>query len=190
MICVYIRLFKNLTPLQHVVIFLTTFAIPISFELLQGLNATGLCPACVNGGELALYFLWYQIAMLVIALSTRADRTRVEARLAQIYTELNDRVNQLGEEHKKEITGIQDRVNDLHNWVSELRQAIEEDLGTKLPGPTDSLRVSARSGDPTVAVGLNAIDPPGRIVRLRLKAKRLGLRIRRMSYRLFWDWDG
>ena len=64
----YIRLFKGLNPIQHVVIFLTTFAAPVSFELVQGMLATGLCLSCVNAGKLALYFAWYQIAMVVMLL--------------------------------------------------------------------------------------------------------------------------
>ena len=184
----YIRLFKNLTLIQHVVILLTTFVIPMSFELLQGLNDTGLCLPCVSAGELALYFMWYQIAMLVIAWSTREDRTRVEATFTQISSELIDRIQLLGEEHKREIAGIQDRAGDLEEWVSKLRQAIEEELETKLPGRRHSVRLAPVSYEMSVSIGEVSIRPsPYILVRLRSWVKRRALRFWRWSRKWVWD---
>ena len=186
----YIRLFKSLPRLQHLVIFLTTFAAPISFELVQGLIATGLCLSCVNAGRLALYFVWYQIAMLVIAASTRADRTRVEVSLTQIYSELDEGIRQLGEENKREITSIQDRVGDIDNTLSDLRYALEEELGVKLPGRRHSVRAGSISHHwslpiPEVTVGRS----PYRMARLRSWVKRQALRFWILTRKLVWDWD-
>ena len=66
MFCGYIRILKSLSVLEHLVVLLTTFAIPVSFEMVQGWRDIGLCLSCVSWGELALYFGWYQIAMLVL----------------------------------------------------------------------------------------------------------------------------
>lgn len=184
----YIRLFKGLNPIQHVVIFLTTFAAPVSFELVQGMLATGLCLSCVNAGKLALYFAWYQIAMVVIALSTRADTTKLEAKLTRISSELVDRVHQHEEENRRKFTGIQDRTGDLEWWVSALRSSIEEQLGIKLPGR----RISARADPITVKVSFsNAEGTVGRspymMVRLRSWVKRQAVRFWRWSLKWVWD---
>ena len=56
MVLGYIRLFGNLTLRKHIVILLTTFGVPISVELVQGLIATGFCGSCVHFGWLAFYF--------------------------------------------------------------------------------------------------------------------------------------
>ena len=64
----YIRLFRNLSVLQHVVVFLTTFMIPVSFELEQGLARRWDLPVMRElGKSWPCIFGWYQIAMLVIA---------------------------------------------------------------------------------------------------------------------------
>ena len=103
----YIRFFKSLTIPQHVVVLLTTFAIPVSFELVQGWQDTGFCPSCVSLGKLALYFFFYQVAMLVIASATKHDRARVEEKLDRVSSELTHSISQTSEEHQRLIGGIQ-----------------------------------------------------------------------------------
>ena len=151
----YIRLFRSLSSLQHLVVFLTTFTIPASFEVVQGWQDAGICLSCVNWGKLALYFGWYQIAMLVIALATRRDRARVEERLDRMFSELTDRIGQLSEEHEREMTGIQGSVHDLRDWALDIRRAIRDELGVDVPPPPVSLRASFHFDVPQAGVTLN-----------------------------------
>ena len=144
----YIRLSKSLLFRQHLVVFLTTFAIPVTFELVQGWQETGLCLSCVNLGKLALYFGWYQIAMLVIASSTRQDKARVEEKLDRVSSELTEIAKEISEEHQKQMTGIQDRVSDLREWVRNIDRAMRDELGVDLPPPKVSLRGSLSPNPP------------------------------------------
>ena len=186
----YIRIFRSLPALQHLVIFLTTFAIPVSFELIQGWQNTGLCPSCVNVGKLTLYFGWYQIAMLIIASATRRDRAKVEARLDQISSELTDIINQLREENQGQMTGIQDRVSDLREWVQNIDSVMRDELGVVLPPPSTSLRFSARAGDPTVSVSVQSVSSSTDWrVRLLLWIKRQAGKLRRWTLKIFVDWE-
>ena len=157
----YIRVFKSLPVRQHSVVFLTTFAIPVSFELVQGLQGMGLCLSCVNVGKLTLYFVWYQIAMLVIASATRRDRTRAEEKLHRVHSELTDSISQISEEHRGQMTAIQDRVRDLHEWVQNIDRAMRDELGVALPPPVTSLGMSARAGRPRIGFNLAASSPTG-----------------------------
>ena len=185
----YIRLFRNLSVLQHLVIFLTTFTIPVSFEVVQGWQDTGLCLSCVNWGKLALYFGWYQIAMLVIALATRRDRARVEERLDRMFSELTDSVSQLSEEHQRQMTGIEDRVGDLRNWVRDTRRAVRDELGVDLPPLTRSIRASLRGGGATGGFNLTVSSPSGRRARLFRWIKRQARNLRRWVHKMFVDWE-
>ena len=185
----YIRLSRSLSVLQHLVIFLTTFTIPVSFEVAQGWQDTGLCLSCVNWGKLALYFGWYQIAMLIIALATRRDRARVEERLDRMFTKLTDSVSQLSEEHQRQMTGIEDRVGDLRNWVRDARCAVRDELGVDLPPLTHSIRASARSGAPTGSATLTVRGSAGRRARLLRWLKRQSRNLRRWAHKILVDWE-
>ena len=189
MFCGYIRLFKSLTALQHLVVFLTTFAIPVSFELVQGWQNTGFCLSCVNWGKLALYFGWYQVAMLVIASATKQDRARVEEKLDRVSSELTDSISRISEEHQQEMTGMQDRVRDLRDWVRNIDRSMRDELGIDLPPPTVSLRASARAGAPTFSANLTVSGPAGRRARLLLWVRRQTLNLRRWARKVLVDWQ-
>ena len=185
----YIRLFRSLSVLQHLVIFLTTFTIPVSFEVVQGWQDTGLCLSCVNWGKLALYFGWYQIAMLVIALATRRDRARVEERLDRMFSELTDSVSQLSEEHQRQMAGIEDRMGDLRNWVRDTRRAVRDELGVDLPPLTHSLRASGRADAPAGSVKITVVNSAGWRARLLRWIKYQARNLRRWARRIFVDWE-
>lgn len=185
----YIRRFRSLSVLQHIVVFLTTFTIPVAFELVQGWQDTGLCLSCVSWGELALYFVFYQIAMLLIASVTRRDRARVEEELAQTFSELTDSINQLREDHQEQMTGIQERVSDLREWVRELRGALCDELGVDLPPLTHSIRASVRGGGGRVSVGLTVVGSGGRRVRLLRWLKRQVRNLQRWARKILVDWE-
>ena len=185
----YIRRFRSLSLLQHVVVFLTTFAIPVSFELVQGWQDTGLCLSCVNLGKLTLYFGWYQVAMLVIASATKQDRARVEEKLDRVFSELTDSISQISAEHQGQVTGIQDRVRDLREWVQNIDRAIRDELGVALPPPTVSLRVSARAGEPRVSANLTVSSPAGRRARLLQWVRGQTRNLRRWARRILVDWE-
>ena len=181
LIFMYVRLLRNLTLLARIAILLSTLAFPICLELLDGLPVTGLCPSCVHWGRLILYMVMSQVAMAVIALSSRVDQTRIKMELDRRTTELDREIHALREDHELKITGTQHRVRDLDAWVSNLRQAIGEELGIELPGRIvsgwgDGARVEVTIG---AAVGT-----------VTLSSKKTG-RIRSWfirQARRFWGW--
>ena len=186
----YIRLFRSLSALQHLVVFLTTFTIPASFEVVQGWQDTEICLSCVNWGKLALYFGWYQIAMLVIALATRRDRDRVEKGLEQTFSNLTDRIDQLSEEHQRRMMGIEDRVRDLQDWVQDIRSALCNELGVDLPplavsawGVSFHFEVPPASG--TVTAGRAEGWRPCLLHWIKRQARNL----RRWARRIFVNWE-
>ena len=167
-------------------IFLTTFGVPASFDLLQGLIATGLCPSCLNYWRLALYILWFPIAAVVIAASTQADKIRVEVRLRQSYRELDGRIHEVVEEQDRENRRTQSSTGNLNAWVSDLHQALEGELKTKLPGPRYSIGEANYHFDAIVSevsVQRRTADPPGKVVRLCLSTKRQAIRFGKWFYR-------
>ena len=184
----YIRLFKSLSLLQHIVVCLTTFIIPVSFEVVQDLRDTGLCITCVSLSRLALYFVWYQIAMLLIASSIRQDKARVEEQLQQVHKVLTDSVKEISEEHQKQITGVQDRVSDLRNWVRNIDRAMRNELGIDLPPPTISLRGRFTAEPATFSVAVVTNGPQGRKARLLRWAKRQIRRLKRWVHKILVDW--
>ena len=181
LIFMYIRLLRNLTLPATLAILLTTLASPIALELLDGLPVTGLCPSCVQWWRLAVYISMSQVAMAVIALASRVDQTKIGIELDRRTTELEREIHALREDHELKITGTQHRVRDLDAWVSNLRQAIGEELGIELPGRIvsgwgDGARVEVTIG---AAVGT-----------VTLSSKKLG-RIRSWftrQARRFWGW--
>ena len=188
MILEYIRLFRGLNRLQHAAIFLTTFALPVSFEVVPNVFLTGVCLSCVNGGEFALYVVWYQIAMVVIALSTRADRIRLEEDLARISSELKDRINKCEEDNQLALKGINDRTSDINWWVGALRESLEEHLGIKLPGPRISVRVDPIGYSYSVQMAKPSVTPsPYLMVRLRSSIRRQGSRFRKWFLKWIWN---
>ena len=181
LIFMYVRLLRNLTLLARIAILLSTLAFPICLELLDGLPVTGLCPSCVHWGRLILYMVMSQVAMAVIALSSRVDQTRIKMELDRRTTELDREIHALREDHELKITGTQHRVRDLDAWVSNLRQAIGEELEIELPG-----RIVSGWGD-----GLRAEVTIGAAVgTVTLSSKKTG-RIRSWftrQARRFWGW--
>ena len=188
----YIRLARSLSVLQHIVIFLTTLTIPVSFELVQGWQSTGLCLLCVDLGKFALYAVWYQIAMLVIASATRQDRARVEARLDQILSQLAESTGHIEEESQRQITGIQDRVSDLRSWVQNIDRAMRDELGVDLPSPRISLRANAHAEVTMVSnVCLTVSGPVSRMARFSRWVQHQAWHIKRWVRKIFVDWrDG
>ena len=177
----YIRLFKILTRRQHLVILVTTFMIPISVELVQGLIATGLCSplTCVHFGLLTFYVVWYQIATLLFAWSTRKDRTEEEAKLTRISCVLNESITQLREDHERRITGNQDRVGDLQRWAIDTRRVLQEEFGVVLPAIPVSLRLAPTSFEIlTSTASVNVRRSRNKMARLRSWVNRQALRFR------------
>ena len=185
----YIRVSRSLSVLQHLVVFLTTFMIPVSFELVQSWQDAGICVSCLNLGKLALYFGWYQIAMLVIALATRRDRARVEERLDRTFSELTDRIDQLSEEQQRQITGIEDRVGDLREWVRDLHRVLCGELGVDLPTLSHSIRANFQGAPGTASVSLTTVGSAGRRARLLRWIKHQVHNLRRWARRIFVDWE-
>ena len=184
----YIRLFRSLSALQHIAVFLTTFAIPISFELVQGWQNTGFCLSCVSWGKLALYFGWYQVAMLVIALASKQARARVEEKFDRVSSELTGNISQISEEHQRQLTDMQDRVGDLREWVRSIDRAMRHEFGVDLPPPTVSLRASIRAGAPTVSANATVSGPAGRRARLIRWVRRQARKLRRWARKILVDW--
>ena len=187
MFWVYIRLVRGLPMGHHLVVLVSTLAIPVGFELVRGLQDTGPCLSCVNWGELALYGVFYQIAMLLMASATRHDRTRVEKRLDRTFSELTDRIDQLSEEQQRQITGIEDRVGDLREWVRDLRRALSDELGVALPTLAVSARMTTHVGAITVSINATADDPVDWRPRIVGWVKRQARNIRRWTRKILVD---
>ena len=162
----YIRLFATLDKFQHLAVLITTFVIPASFEIYQGWEETGFYLKSVNWGRLALYFGWYQIAMLLIALATKRDRDRTKESLERVFSELRGRVDHLNQEYQEQMTGTQDSLRDLEVWVRNIHRALSEQLAVDLPGRSVQLRASFTFGVPTASATVSAVDRAGWILRL------------------------
>lgn len=184
----FIRCFKSLSKPQHAIC-IFPIAISAIFELTQSWQASGLCLSCVNMMELALYMVWYPSAVVVIGVVTRADRTRVDERIDQVSSELDDGINQLREEHQRSVAGIQDRVNDIRDWVQNIDRAMREELGVDLPPPTVSLRAKFRSGVPTMNASVTADGPASRRARLQVWIKHQTRNLRRWLRKVLVDWE-
>ena len=183
----YIRLVRILTWPERIVVFLTTFVIPGSIQLWQGWRETGYCPSCVDWGEAALYFVWSQVALLVIAWSTKQVRARVNRELEGRLSELNESIDHVSAEHQRGMTGIGGQVDDLRNWVRELHRALSDELGVELPRLTHTLSGSASAGPPTASAHLR-VSPMKRRTRLLRWLKRQPGNLRRWIVKVFWDW--
>ena len=178
---------KNMPILQHLAIFFTTFVSPVAFDLLDGWSATGLCPSCVNGGRLAVYVGMWLFAMVVIALATRDDETKIAKKLRRINSVLEGSIHELREESEGKIVGVQDRVDALDNLVADLRQTLKDELGIRIHH-----RVSARSANwnfdlPAPSVTHTPAVPRNKIARFFLRAKRQCLRLWGKFYILVVD---
>ncbi len=185
----YIRLLRSLSALQHFVVFIPTFAIPIFFEVERGWQDTGFCMSCVDWGKLALYFGWYQIALLVIALATRRDRVRAEERLDRVYCELNSHIAKISEEHQRQMTGIEDRVGDLREWVRNIDNAMRDQLGADLPARAVSIRAVGSLGAATGSAALSVSGSAEWRARLSRWLRRQARNLRRWAHRIFVDWE-
>ena len=184
----YIRRFKSLPRLQHIVVFLTTFTIPVSFELVQSWQDTGFCLSCLNWGELVLYVVFYQIAMLLIASATMRDRARVEERLDRVYCELNNHIAKISEEHQRQMTGIEDRVGDLREWVRNIDSAMRDQLGADLPARAVSARGASFHFDvPEASITKTDRSPSGWRPRLLRWINRQARNIRRWAHKIIVD---
>ena len=190
MFCVYIRLAKSLSKLQHFAIALTTFVVPVSFEAIQGWSVTGLCLSCVIWGQLALYFVLYKVAMLVIASATRRDKAGVLERFDQMYSELTERDNQLSAEHQRQMTDMQDRVRDLQDWARAMRQALSDEVDVELPPLHHSARGSGVRAEWSTSRADGTVDHPvgwrGRLLRW---GKRQYRTFQRWGRKILVDWE-
>ncbi len=183
----YIRLVRILTWLERIVVFLTTFVIPGSIQLWQGWRNTGYCPSCLDWGEAALYFVWSQVAMLIIAWSTKQVRARVNRELEWRFSELNESIDHVSEEHQRGMTGIRGQVDDLRDWVRELHRTLSDELGVELPRLTHTVSFSASSGPSEVSFDVR-VDSVKRRTRLLRWLKRQPGNLRRWIVKVFWDW--
>ena len=187
----YKQLWNNLTRLQRVVIFLTTFAGPMSFDLAQGLYATGLCGSCVNYGMLIVYVVWWQLAMLVISISTLEDNTKVANKFKKISSEFSEGIDQLSEDLEEMIMVNRDRLGDLNNWASNVRGVVLEELRVDLPAVPVTLRAKGLNfGFTTSEATLNVSKPSSRLLRIRGWIWRRLLFCRRLIHKVFYNWDG
>ena len=174
---------------QCLVVLLTTLAIPGSFELVQGLQVTGICFSCVNLGWLVLYVVWFLVALWVIASVTQQDRARWEEELNQVSSKLNANSNQIREEHQRAMQGIQDSERDLREWAHNIVCVIRDELGIDLPSPTVSLRLSASAGAATLSFNVTAISPTGRRARLLRWVRSQARNARRWASKILVDWQ-
>ena len=186
----YVDLVRILTWPERIVVFLTTFMIPVSIQLWQGWREIGYCPSCVNWGELVLYFSWSQVALLVIAWSTKQVRAKVDEELDGRLSELNKRIGHVSEEYQRRMAGIEGQVGDLRDWMRELHRALSDELGVDLPHLAHS--VSADFAGGPAEFGVSGVVTDGvsvnRSTRLLHWLKRQPGNLRRWILKVFSDW--
>lgn len=178
---------RNLTGLQHLAIFFTTFVSPVTFDLLDGWFVTGLCLSCVSSERLAVYVGMWLFAMVVIALASRTAETRLEKKLNRMTSSLNDSVDELREESDEKIVGVQDRLDSLDSLVGSLRQTLVEELGIGIHH-----RVAARGAKynfdvPELSDTHTPAVPPNKTARVFQWVRCRMLRLWRWCYRFFID---
>ena len=188
----YKKLWNNLTRLQHSVIFLTTLAGPIAFELVQGLYATGLCLSCVNYGMLIVYVVWWQLAMLVISISTMEETAEVQEKLEEISATFNDGIERLRADYERKITRNQDSIDNLTRWAGDVRRVVLDASGVDIPavpvtlrGDGDGARIKVSVSSPTLCAPAST----SRILRLRNWLRIRLLFCSRLIYKVFYNWD-
>lgn len=186
----YVDLVSILTWPERIVVFLTTFMIPVSIQLWQGWRETGYCPSCVNWGELVLYFVWSQVALLVIAWSTKQVRAKVVREFDGRFSELNERIDHVSEEHQRRMPGFEGQVDDLRDWVRELHRALSDELGVDLPHLAHSVSANFAGGAAEFRVSTVVTDgvSVNRSTRLLHWLKRQPGNLRRWILKVFSDW--
>ena len=180
----YIRIFATLDKFQHLAVYITTFAIPVCFEIYDGWRDSEFCLSCVNWGRVALYFAWYQIAMLLIGVATKRDRAIAKESLDRVFSELRGRVDQLNQEYQEQMTGTRDSLRDLEVWVRNIHQALSEQLAVDLPGRSVQLRATFTFGVPTASATVSVVDRAGRILRLLRWGRRQARNYARRVYKI------
>ena len=169
---------------QHLAVFITTLAIPVCFEIYDGWRDSGFCLSCVNWGRVALYFAWYQIAMLLIGLATKRDKTIAQESLNRVFSELREKVDQLNQEYQEQMTGTRDSLRDLEDWLRNIHRALSEQLAVDLPGRRISLRGSATFGSATASATLTVDNRAGQVLRLLRWSKSLAPNLRKWACRI------
>ena len=174
----YYRLSKSLNGPTHAMVLLATLISPLAFDLLQGLNNTGWCWhwSCVEWARVFFHVGMWLATIAVIAWARRLDKSSVEEQLARVSSSLSSSISQLREDHERELSGNQSRVEDLHDGLNVLREAIEEQSDMKLPRLPARIRGTISSGIPEMNVCLRTSPPDGWVARLRYFSNLLWLR--------------
>ena len=134
--------------------------------------------------------IWFVTALVLMAWAANIAGSKTSEHVDLSVTPLADKIESQEDEFRRITTGHEDRLNSLETWVVDLRQALEEELGVKLPGRRHSVRAGSISHHwstsiPEVTVGRS----PHRMVRLRSWVKRQALRFWILTRKLVWDWD-
>ena len=137
--------------------------------------------------DLAFFILLLLIVLLLTAWVRNVDRSKARNYVDKNVNTLSKKIESQEEELQRVISGHSYRIDDLRDWVIALRDSIEEQSEMKLPGPQVRLRAAIRTGVPTMSASLTVIDPPDRMVRLRLWLKRKALSS--WSWTRKWVWD-
>ena len=153
--------------LERTAVFFTTFLVPTAFEVLDAWATTENFWEGLAWGRVALYFGTFLFALAVIALSSKVSSARADKKLNRMSSEVEDSINQLQEDHERKITGTQDRVGDLREWVIAIRESIEEQSEMKLPAPRARIRASISIGPLEATATVRLGTSSGWMVRLR-----------------------
>ena len=140
--------------------------------------------------DLGFFCILVLTVLFLTAWVRNADRSNARDYVDQNVASLADRVESEGNELRQITTGHKNRINDLEDWVSNLRQALEEELGVKLPGRKVSDRAGSISLEASIStVEVNVRGSPYIFVRLRSWVRRRALRLWVLSRKCFWNWD-
>ena len=139
--------------------------------------------------DLAFFCLLLLIVLFFTAWVRNADRSSARYYVDENVSTLSREIESQGKEFRQITTDHGYKIDDLADWVIALRDSIEKQSEMKLPGPSVRLRATIGSGVPTMSARLTAIDPPGRMVRLRLWFRRKTLWSWKWTRKWVWDMD-
>ena len=106
------------------------------------------------------------------------------------FSELNERIDHVSEEHQRRMPGFEGQVDDLRDWVRELHRALSDELGVDLPHLAHSVSANFAGGAAEFRVSTVVTDgvSVNRSTRLLHWLNRQPGNLRRWILKVFSDW--
>ena len=195
MVKLSLRLLLSLSIPQRILTFFTLLLPLLIHTLASWVTAFTCGRNCLMVGPFsiihwAIFAVWFLMAAILLSWVVSTERSDTKRHIDEKFEALSAKMELQEKEFRRITTGLQDRINDLQDWVSALRETMEEQLDIELPGR----RISARADPISVHVSVSAAEgtvgrSPFLIVRLRSWVKRRVVRVWRLTRKLVWDWN-